>query len=145
MRTWKPWKGRKGHTFEDWPIRVLTQAGAMWRSLKRHERSDPFNDEQVTIVDLPPIKRPRASRFGTTRRERMEWAVRFLASGRWTLRVGDYAYDVGFNNVDMVVRVAARALADVYDVALYMGAVDTTSATFDWRMNEMTPEDFYAA
>jgi len=36
MRTWKPWKG---HTFEDWPIRVLTQAGAMWRSLKRHERS----------------------------------------------------------------------------------------------------------
>ncbi len=127
---------------------IPTLAGWVWRTLKRHERLDPPGHDQATLPlfdDPPPRSRNRrASPLGKTRRERMEWAVKFLAGGHFELRTGDYRDDIGFDRSRKIVRVATRALADVYEVAVYMGVTIKDPGEIDWRPTHAIPEDFYA-
>lgn len=120
-----------------------TEAGLVWWRLKWHEKRYPFNDHQGLLFDLPPAKTPNSKRWGG-RRERMEWAVKCLVEG-YELRTGDYLYDVGFDRARKVIRVASRAVIDLYEVAVDMGLAITTAGEVDWRPTEAIPEDFYAA
>jgi hypothetical protein len=122
--------------------RRTTDAGIMWWRLKWHEWRYPFNDHQELLFDLPPTKTPSSKRWGG-RRERMEWAVKRLTEG-YELRAGDYLYDIGFDRERKVVRVATRAVIDLYEVAVDMGLAITSAGEIDWRLTEVTPEDFYA-
>jgi hypothetical protein len=121
-----------------------TAAGRVWSYLRWQERHYPYDDDQVPLFEEPRSRHPAVSRFGKTRRERMEWAVKFLRGG-FELRTGDYRDDIGFDRSRKLVRVATRALPDVYEAAVYMGFTMTDAGEIDWRSTELTPEDFYAA
>lgn len=123
-------------------FKVFSMAGWMWWRLVWHERRYPFNDDQETLFDLPPIGTPRSKRWGK-RRERMEWAIQLLSKG-YTLHVGKYSLDVGFNRTKQIVRLADRVVLEVYEIAAEMGLALTSAGEIDWRGTELTPEDFYA-
>jgi hypothetical protein len=124
---------------------IRTLAGGVWWRLKRYERSYPFDDDaQVPIFDgLRSRKDPRTSWYGRSV-ERVERAVWAIAAG-WELRVGDYAYTIGFDRIRKIVRITNDATADVYDAAVYMGVALMNAGEIDWRATDMAPEDFYAA
>jgi hypothetical protein len=125
------------------PYKRSTDAGLMWLRLKWHERRCPFNDDQGELFPLPRTKEPRSKTWGR-RRERMEWAIKYLADG-YTLRTGKYVLDVGFCRPKRIVRLAERVVLEVYEIAAEMGVALTVAGEIDWRATELTPEDFYAA
>ena len=134
----------------DRPTRIRTLAGgARWR-LKRAEGYDDGNGgwNQASLFDEPLLRgRTRGRRV-----ELLERAVTEIADHGWLLKIGDYARDVSFyrrwprsaaDPPPSEVRVRSTVLADLWEAAIYMRKTISVGE-IDWRMTEMTPEDFYA-
>ncbi len=124
---------------------IPTRAGYVWLLLRGiMRRPDPDGDpDQAELFDLPPVRRTRMSRA-----MHLERAVVHIVEHKWRLIVGDFKRDVALDRWGSgegpTVRVASRALPDLWETAIYMRKT-IDAGDLDWRHNELTPEAFYAA